>query len=136
MIDRVWKDLREVARAWSRYECASLSASVAFFAAVSLFPFLLTLIAGLGAFLELFQSGQDARAEVLKTLSEQYSPEMSEAIDRLLSSVQVGAPFNGPLAIAAFALTATLVFVQIDRGFERIWETRHRRLPGAWRMAS
>lgn len=135
MIARVWQDLCEVGRAWSRYECASLSASVAFFAAVSLFPFLITLIAGLGAFLELFQSGQDARAEVLRTFSEQYSPEMAEAVDRLLSSVQLGATANGPVAAAAFALTATLVFVQVDRGFERIWDMKHRRLPGAWRVA-
>ena len=46
------RTIREVARGWTRFECTALSAGLAFYAAVSIFPLMLLLVAGMGFFLE------------------------------------------------------------------------------------
>ena len=44
------KRISAVAHAWGHYECASLAAGIAFYAALSLFPLMMVLVAGVGYF--------------------------------------------------------------------------------------
>lgn len=113
-----------------------MAAGVAFYAALSLFPLMLALIAGVGFFFRFMERGQDAREQILATVSQQISPAVGEALGRVLSQLQQGALLNGPLAGVTFLFTASLVFAQIDRGFIRIWDLRRRPdRKGAWNMA-
>lgn len=103
-----------------------MAAAVAFYAALSLFPLMVVLIAGMGAFLRSAEKGRDARDAILETVSRQFSPEVGEALGEMLGQVQSGASVTGPVAGVVLLFTASLVFFQIDRGFNRIWEVRQR----------
>lgn len=104
-----------------------MAAGVAFYAALSLFPLMMVLIAGIGYFFSFVERGRDAREEILAAFSQQLSPEVGEAIGVMLGRVQSGALVSGPLAGVILLFTASIVFLQIDRGFNRIWEVRQRR---------
>ena len=135
VLARIRSEVRAVGKAWSRYECTSLSASIAFYGALSVIPFLVTLVAGIGAFFEFFEVGQSAHEHVLAAVAEQFSPEMAVELERIVADVQVQALANGPIAVLGFILTASLAFAQIDRGFERIWDVKRRSKPGWWHAA-
>jgi len=127
------KRISAVAHAWGHYECASLAAGIAFYAALSLFPLMMVLVAGVGFFFRFVERGANAREEILEVISKQMSPEVSQSLAEVLSEVQDRALVNGPIAAAAFLLTASLVFTQIDRGFCRIWDVKSRaKYQGLW----
>lgn len=104
-----------------------MAAGVAFYAALSLFPLMILLIAGVGSFFRFVERGRDAREEILATASQQLSPQVGEALGQMLGRVQSGALVSGPLAGLALLFTASMVFLQIDRGFNRIWDVRQQR---------
>lgn len=127
------KRISAVTHAWGHYECASLSAGIAFYAALSLFPLMMVLVAGVGYFFRFVEKGVNAREEILEVISTQMSPEVAKSLAEILSQVQDRALVNGPLAAAAFLLTASLVFTQIDRGFYRIWDVKNQaKHQGLW----
>lgn len=111
------------------FECPSMAAGVAFYAGLSLFPLMLLLIAGVGYFFRFVERGRDAREEILATVSQQLSPQVGEALGQMLGRVQSGALVTGPLAGVVLLFTASVVFLQIDRGFNRIWAVRQRPTP-------
>ena len=116
----------EICRGWGKYECTTIAAAVAFYAALSLFPLMLVLVAGVGFFFRFMEGGKSALDQILSTVSEWHSPTVGSALERVLSQMQDKALVNGPLAGLALLLTATLVFAQVDRGFMRIWDVRER----------
>ena len=132
---RIYRTATAVSRAWFRYECGSLAASVAFYSALSLFPLMIVLVAGVGIFFEFVSGGQDAKATVLEFFSDQVSPEFSQDLVEVFAGVQSGALVNGPLAALGFLITASLAFAQVVRGFDRIWEVRQGRKRGLWSSA-
>ena len=122
----MFKRIKVIVHAWGHYECASLAAGVAFYAALSIFPLMMVLVAGVGSFFRFMPDGPSAREEILELLSRQMSMEFADSMSKLLLQVQDRALVNGPLAGVAFLLTASLVFAQIDRGFYRIWDVKRR----------
>lgn len=129
----VWPAIKQRAgeawQAWLTFECTAIAAAVAYYAALSLFPLMLVLMAGVGTFFQFVEKGRDARETILTTVSQQLSPQVGEALGQMLSRVESGALVTGPLAGIMLLFTASLVFLQIDRGFNRIWEVRQRRMP-------
>lgn len=103
-----------------------MAAGVAFYAALSLFPLMMVLVAGVGYFFRFMPSGPSAKEEILALLSNQMSPEFAESMSRLLMQIEDRALVHGPLAGLAFVFAATLVFAQVDRGFYRIWDVRRK----------
>lgn len=103
-----------------------MAAGVAFYAGLSLFPLMLVLIAGIGWFFQFVERGRDAREEILTAVSQQFSPQVAHALGEILGRIQSGALVTGPVAGAMLFFTASVVFLHIDRGFNRIWEVRQR----------
>ncbi|MFV1995584.1 MAG: YihY/virulence factor BrkB family protein [Verrucomicrobiales bacterium] len=130
--DGIWGTLKQIAHYWGLYECTSVAAAVAFYAAVSLFPLLMVLIASVGLFFEFQESSEDARERVLAAVGEQVSPELSEGLGQILEGVQEKAWVSGPIAAAGFLFVALLGFAQVDRGLDRTWGVHRRRPPGMW----
>ena len=56
---------------WSEDDGSAMAASVAYYVALSFFPLLLTLIAGIGLFFKFAQSGQDAQRAILLMVRDQ-----------------------------------------------------------------
>lgn len=126
----MWQGLRDFGGqwmlGWQRYGCTSMAAGVAYYAALSVFPLMLILMSGLGYFFRFAEQGQDAREYILETVAVQISPQMGEALGEILSGLQSKALISGPLALFGVILSASLVFAQLDAGFNRIWEVRER----------
>lgn len=112
---------RDLYRRWYRDDTGLLAAAVAYYGAMSLFPLLLVLTSGLGAFLKWTNTGKDARQWVLNAVAEQLSPALSQNIEQALAHVQNYAGFGGPVGAITLLLTALAIFAQFERAFDRIW---------------
>ncbi len=69
---------------FSKDECSLAAAGIAYYVALSFFPLLLVLVAGLGLVLEGTAAGQDVRKELLSAISQQASPDLANQVGRTL----------------------------------------------------
>jgi membrane protein len=97
------------------------AACIAYYVALSFFPLLLVLVAGLGAVLAWTQAGQEAQHELLATIGQQASPDLAQQVGRMLSTVKERAPASGPIGFVALLASAIVIFAQLDNSFDRIW---------------
>lgn len=109
---------------WARADCTTQAAAVSFFAALSLFPFIIVLISGVGFFFDVFESGQNAEEAVLRLFAEVFSAEMSASVDEVLTGIQDRAHIGGPIAFLVLLYLASRIFTQIDAAFGHIWDVR------------
>jgi membrane protein len=98
-----------------------VAAGTAYYLALSFFPLLLVLVAGLGLVLEWTQFGQDARASIMQAIGQQASPELANEVSRALTAVSKQAPTGGPIGFVVLVISAIAIFAQLDAGFDRIW---------------
>lgn len=98
-----------------------MASAVAYYMALSFFPLLLVLIAGLGLFFRLTHLGQDAERQVFEIISQHFSLGLERQVRNAFAQVREGAAFNGPVGVVALLLAAMAIFAQVERGFERIW---------------
>lgn len=103
------------------HDGSMMAASVAYYFALSLFPLLLVLVAGLGVALRTTAVGQDAQERLLAALDQQISPELSKQVSRALSNVSENAGSRGPIGFAVLLVTSVAIFTQVDHAFSRIW---------------
>ena len=97
------------------------AASIAYYIALSFFPLLLVLVAGLAAVLTWTQTGQDAQHELLHTIAQQASPDLAQQVGRMLDAVKERAPAGGPIGFVVLVASAIAIFAQLDAAFDRIW---------------
>lgn len=109
-----------------------VAAGTAYYVALSFFPLLLVLVAGLGLVLEWTQTGQDAREQLLTTIEQQASPELAAEVTRALAAVSQQAPTGGPIGFVVLVVSAIAIFTQLDAGFDRIWGLPPDRIVGWW----
>ena len=101
-----------------------MSAAVAYYAVLSMFPLLLILTSGLGVFLKWTNAGQDAQHYILNAIGEQLSPGLAENVRTALEQVQQHASFHGPVGFATLLIAAMAMFAQFERAFDRIWNVK------------
>jgi membrane protein len=99
-----------------------MSAAVAYYLGLSLFPLLMLLISGVGWVLGSTVEGQDARQRVLDTVAENSSPVVSDYIRQILDQVQDHAAAGGRIGLLGVFLVAIAAFVQFERAFDRMWD--------------
>lgn len=113
--------LKLAARRWQLDDAGSMSAAVAYYLALSVFPLLLLLTSGIGLFLKFTNWGHDAEVQILAVVAEHCSPSLEEQVRKLLLQFEdqsvVGSEFGLLTAIAA----AIGVFYQFDCAFDKIW---------------
>ncbi len=128
----LWRLLRETWRRWNADDASLLSAAMAFYAACSLFPCCLVLIALLGIVLRHVSSAQDAREELLDTAARNASPWLAEQLQALLAGVEENATLGGPLGLLLLLVAAIGMFQQFDSMLDRIWGRPHVQSAGVW----
>jgi membrane protein len=106
---------------WQEDDGPLMSAAVAYYLGLSLFPMLLLLIAGIGVFFRYTAQGQDAEQEVLKFVGSQVSPALERLVRDMLAQVQDRSSVGGPLGIIGILLAAIVGFTQFERAFDHIW---------------
>ena len=75
---------------FQEHEGTLSAAGIAYYVALSFFPLLLVLVAGLAAVLQWTQIGQDAEHEMLHTIAQQTSPDLAKQVGRMLRTVRIG----------------------------------------------
>ncbi len=107
---------------FSEHDGSLMAAAMAYYFALSLFPLLLVLVAGLGVALRFTAAGQDAQDRLLVAIEQQVSPELSAQIGRALETVSENAASRGPIGFVVLLVTAIMIFTQVDHAFNRIWK--------------
>lgn len=115
---RLWRAHQE----FQAHEGTLSAASIAYYIALSFFPLLLVLVAGLAAVLEWTQTGQNAQHQVLRAIAQQGSPDLAEQVERVLGTVQDRAPASGPIGFLVLVVSAIAIFGQLDAAFDRVWK--------------
>lgn len=100
----------------------TLSASgIAYYVALSFFPLLLVLVAGLSWVLQWTQMGQNAWQALYDTIANQLSHDLAQQVGRTLRTVSDKAPSSGPLGFVVLVVSAIAIFAQMDAAFDRTW---------------
>lgn len=118
---RGWPVLRSTWNGWQKDDGALLSAATAYYAAFSLFPMCLVLIAGLGVVGRYSLFVQSAQHDLLDRVTKNVSPWLAGQLETILSGVQAKAMLGGPLGLLALILAAIGIFMQLENVFARIW---------------
>jgi membrane protein len=118
---RGWPVLRSTWNGWQKDDGTLLSAATAYYAAFSLFPLCLVLIAGLGVVGQYSVFLQSAQHDMLDRVAKNVSPWLAGQLVTILSGVQAKAMLGGPLGLLALILGAIGIFMQLENVFARIW---------------
>jgi membrane protein len=105
---------------WSQDDGSAMAAAVAYYVALSFFPLVLTLIAGIGLFFRFAHSGQDAERAVLVLVREHLSSSAGSAVEQALNQVRDTSTFHGPIALGVMLFSSIASFVQLQQAFDRI----------------
>src|ERR1700685_2505381 len=105
---------------WSQDDGAALAAAVAYYVALSFFPLLLTLIAGVGLFFRFAHTGEDAKRAVLVLVEEHFSSSAGAAVEQALNQVRDTSVYHGPIALIMTFFSSIAGFVQLQQAFDRI----------------
>jgi membrane protein len=121
--------LRKIAwRLWAahqgfqEHEGTLSAAGIAYYVALSFFPLLLVLLAGLGWVLAWTDFGRAAQEELLTAIGQQVSPDLSAQIERMLKLVSAKAGTGGPIGFVVLVISAIAIFAQLDGAFNRIFK--------------
>jgi membrane protein len=115
-------------RLWAAYqgfqehEGTLSAAGVAYYVALSFFPLLLVLLAGLGWVLEWTAFGRAAQEELLIAIGQQVSPDLAQQVERMLKIVSAKAGTGGPIGFVVLLISAIAIFAQLDAAFDRIFK--------------
>jgi membrane protein len=115
---------------WSEDDGSAMAAAVAYYVALSFFPLLLTLIAGIGLFFKFAQSGQDAQRAILLLVREHFSSSAESAVSQALDQVRDTSIFHGPIALGVMLFSSIASFVQLQQAFDRVGRISAKRSKG------
>jgi membrane protein len=129
---KLLSSLYRAAGDWSRTDGATLSAALAYYGAVSLFPICLLLISGIGLWSRISPGFAHRQNKLVLNVAGEVSPWLAQQLEVLLDGIKAAATVAGPLGLASLILTAITVFVQIDTSFDRIWNVPGSTNAGIW----
>lgn len=103
-----------------------MAAGVAYYLALSLFPMLILLTAGLGLVFRFTSIGHDAEVQIVAVVTEHGSESLGHQVEEVLSQLREHSLVGGPLGLLTAVLAAIGVFYQFERAFDRIWRYKAR----------
>ncbi len=98
-----------------------VAAGIAYYVALSFFPLMLVLVAGVSHVLRGTEYGQDAKRRILDAIAQQASPDLSAQVGRALEVTSANAYTGGTIGFVVLVITAVAIFVQLDYAFDRVW---------------
>ncbi len=119
--NRAWQVLKTALADWNKHDCTLLSAGMAYYAAFSLFPGCLVVVAGLGMLARWSPAFRNAQAEMLHTIAQTAGPWLAQHLEEVLHGVADQASVGGPIGIATLVIGSLGVFTQFDVAMGRIW---------------
>ncbi len=107
---------------FQEHEDTLSAAGIAYYIALSFFPLLLVLVAGLGWVLEWTHFGQHAQEQLLDTIKQQASANLAEQVQASLQAVSNRASAGGPIGFFVLVVSAIVIFTQLDAALDRIFK--------------
>ncbi len=95
------------------------AAGIAYYVALSFFPLLLVLVAGLSWVLQWTQIGQTAWQALHDTIANQLSPDLAQQVARSVQAMSARASANGPIGFLVLLASSVAIFAQLDASFDR-----------------
>jgi membrane protein len=105
---------------------------MAYYAAFSLFPLCLVLVAILGYVLHFSQRADSAQGVLLEQVKQQMGPWLADQLQALLAGVKANAGLGGPLGAVTLLAAAIVVFLQLDYMFGRIFGVKKSSSTATW----
>src|SRR5262245_22364873 len=103
---KLLSSLSRAAGDWSRVDGATLSAALAYYGALSLFPICLLLISGIGFWSRMSPGFAEQQNKLVLTVAGEMSPWLAERLEVLLEEIKAAAVVTGPIGIASLVLSA------------------------------
>ena len=135
---RFWPVAKETWSGWSKHDGSLLSAATAYYAALSLFPLCVVLVAALGVVGRHSTFLQSQQHELIKAIDNNMGHWLAGQVDRILVEVQERAAVSGPLGLVILidfrAIRQRRGIAHVLNTFDRIWgtpETTPRHLAGS-----
>jgi len=132
MFERYSKVLRQAISNWSEDGGPLLSAGVAYYIAISVFPAFLVLVAGLGWMFDGTELGEKAELHFVSTVSQQVSPGITSQLESVIGEMKSQARVGGPVGFLMLLITSLVMFTQFDKAFDRIWNIERTSGQGLW----
>ena len=107
---------------FQEHEDTLSAAGIAYYIALSFFPLLLVLVAGLGWVLQWTHFGQHAQEQLLDTIKQQASANLAEQVQASLQAVSNRASAGGPIGFFVLVISAIVIFTQLDAALDRIFK--------------
>ena len=121
-VRRLFRRLYDTYMGFEEHEGWLSAAGIAYYMALSFFPLLMVLVAGLGWVVEWTAFGQDAQRQLLVAIEQQASPNLADQVKRMLQVVSERAPTGGKIGFAVLIISAIAIFAQLDAALDRIWK--------------
>ncbi len=118
-----WDVFREARRAFLLDRCLNLSAALAFYATLSLIPFLLLLISGTAYILGSSESG----LKMVLSFSSQFFPHASSLIFEEVGAISRRAEVFGLLGVLSMLWTASVIFSSLEHAMGVVFRVPQRR---------
>ncbi len=125
-------NLREATQRWFDDDAGLLAAGVAFYATISLVPFLLVLIAAFSLFLNHTSWGLDVELDFIVAIEDTLSSEVADSVSTALQQCQDHTTLGGPVGLLGLVAAAMVVCMRFERALELIWKTERRRNQSLW----
>lgn len=118
---RLWPALRSAVDNWNRDDGFLLTAALAYYATVALFPICLVLFAALGYLSQVSPQFQDQQGELLAMVQRSASPWLADQLREMLAGIKTHAGVGGPVGLVLLLITSISFFLQLDANIARIW---------------
>ncbi len=120
-VKRIGKRLWLTYMGFQEHDGSLSAAGIAYYMALSFFPLLLVLVAGLGWVLQWTEVGRKAQDELLNAIAMQASQDLADQVGRSLQVVREKAPAGGPIGFVVLIASSIAIFAQLDSAFDRIF---------------
>jgi len=123
---------------WLRKDGPLHTAALAYYAAMSIFPLCLVLIAALGIVSRNSAALHEHQLELLDTVAANTSPWLALQLEGVLAGIKTQADVGAPLGLSLLLLAAVGVFGQVESSFQRIFtsvEPQHNGFLAALKLA-
>ena len=118
---RAWPIAVTTFTKWYEDDGDLLSAAMAYYAALSLFPLCLVLVAALGLVSRFSPQFQTEQQRLMQLVAENIDPWLAERLTQVLAGVRTNATVGGPVGLVTLILAAIVLFHQFESLFDRVW---------------
>lgn len=127
-LHRLWR----ASLSFNEHDGTLVAAGIAYYLALSFFPLLMVMVAGLGYALEWTARGQDAQQRILAAIEQQASADLSDQVKRALNATGNRAQAGGAIGFGMLLVAAIAIFAHVDYAFDRIWNLARRPTETWW----